>query len=112
MPEAGDELAPALDEAGRLISTVAGSRAQVVITDGIADPAGAIEAAQRLRSQGATVDVVGIGTQSGAPVPMKDGGFQQDLQGESLLSRLPVDQLSAWPRPAADVMLPKAKRTY
>lgn len=94
MPEGGDELAPALDEAGRLIHTAAGSRAQVVIlTDGIVDPAHALEAAQRLRSQGATVNVIGIGTQSGAPVPMKDGGFLASAQGESVLSKLPVDQL-------------------
>jgi len=93
MPESGDELAPALDEAARLIHTAAGSRAQVVIlTDGIVDPARAMEAAQRLRSQGATVNVVGIGTQTGAPVPLKDG-FQQDPQGQSLLSKLPIDQL-------------------
>ncbi len=94
MPEAGDELAPALEEAGRLIRTAPGTRPQVVIlTDGIVDPAHALEAAQRLRSQGATVNVVGIGTQSGAPVPLQDGGFQQDPQGRSLLSQLPVDQL-------------------
>jgi Ca-activated chloride channel family protein len=65
----------------------------VILTDGIIDPARAMEAAQRLRSEGAAVHVIGIGTQSGAPVPMKDGGFQQGTQGESVLSKLPVDQL-------------------
>jgi len=39
------------------------------------------------------VNVVGIGTQSGAPVPIKDGGFQQGPHGESMLSKLPIDQL-------------------
>ena len=93
MPEPGDELAPALDEAGRLIQTGAGAGVQVVIlTDGIVDPAHALESAQRLRSLGATVNVIGIGTQSGAPVPMKGGGFQQGPQGESVLSKLPGDQ--------------------
>lgn len=93
MPEPGDELAPALDEASRLIHAAA-TRAQVVIlTDGIVDPARALESAQRLRTQGTTVNVIGIGTESGAPVPLKDGGFQQGPQGESLLSKLPVDQL-------------------
>jgi Ca-activated chloride channel family protein len=94
MPEPGDELAPALDEAGRLMHTGAGGRAQVVIlTDGILDPAHALETAQRLRSEGATINVVGIGTRDGAPVPMKGGGFQQGPRGESVLSKLPVDQL-------------------
>jgi Ca-activated chloride channel family protein len=95
MPEPGDELAPALDEAGRLIHAGNGSRAEVVIlTDGILDPAHALESAQRLRSEGATVNVVGIGTQSGAPVPLKEGGFQQGAQGASVLSKLPLDQLT------------------
>jgi Ca-activated chloride channel family protein len=94
MPEPGDELAPALDEAARLIHTAAGSGAQVVLlTDGIVDPARALQSAQRLRAQGATLNVIGIGTRSGAPVPLKDGGFQQGPQGGSLLSKLPDDQL-------------------
>jgi Ca-activated chloride channel family protein len=39
------------------------------------------------------VNVIGIGTQAGAPVPRKEGGFEQNAQGESALSKLPVDQL-------------------
>ncbi len=94
MPEAGDELAPALDEASRLIHTAASVQPRVVIlTDGIVDPARALESAQRLRAQGATIDVVGIGSESGAPIPLTEGGFQQSSQGGSLLSKLPVDQL-------------------
>jgi Ca-activated chloride channel family protein len=77
-----------------LIRATASSRPQVVIlTDGIVDPARALESAQRLRSQGATVDVIGVGTKSGAPVPLKEGGFQRSPQGESSISKLPVDQL-------------------
>jgi Ca-activated chloride channel family protein len=94
MPESGDELAPALDEAGRLLQSAGSTRAQVVVlTDGIGDPADALQAAQRLRSQGATVHVIGIGTEAGAPVPMKQGGFEVDAHGVSVLSKLPVDQL-------------------
>jgi Ca-activated chloride channel family protein len=94
MPEPGDELAPALEEVGRLIQTAAVSRAQVVIlTDGIVDPARAMEAAQRLRFAGATVQVIGIGTLSGAPVPMNDDSVRQGPQGERLPGTLPVDQL-------------------
>lgn len=95
MPEQGDHLAPALDEAARLIHTAASVRPQVIIlTDGIEDPAHALESAQRLRAQGASVNVIGIGTERGAPVPDKDGGFQKGPQGESVISRLPVDQLT------------------
>ena len=94
MPEQGDQLAPALDEAARLIHTAASARPQVIIlTDGIEDPAHALESAQRLHAQGASVHVIGIGTESGAPIPEEEGGFQTGPQGESVISRLPVDQL-------------------
>ena len=77
-----------------MIHTAASSRAHVVIlSDGIVDPARALESAQRLRTQGATLDVIGVGTESGAPTPMKEGGFQHDAKGGTLLSKLPVDQL-------------------
>jgi len=94
MPEAGDALAPALDEAARLMSTVMSRRPQIVVlTDGIADPAEALGAARRLRDRGATLDVVGIGTSSGAPQPNGEGTFLRDAEGRSVLSKLPVDQL-------------------
>jgi Ca-activated chloride channel family protein len=89
MPEPGDDLAPALDEAGRLIHTAASSRAQVVIlTDGIVDPARAMESAQRLRSQGATVNVIGVGVLSQLPVDQLQriaaaGGGRYVAAGES-----------------------------
>jgi Ca-activated chloride channel homolog len=94
MPESGDSLTAALDEAGRFVSTVASRHPQiVVITDGIGDPAEALTAARRLREQGATVDVIGIGTTSGAPEPNGQGSFVHDAQGRSVLSKLPVDEL-------------------
>jgi Ca-activated chloride channel family protein len=94
MPESGDDLAPALDEAGQLLRSAGSARAQVVVlSDGIEDPARALQAAQRLHTQGATVHVIGIGTVAGAPVPLEQGGFQRDARGESILSKLPVDQL-------------------
>jgi Ca-activated chloride channel family protein len=94
MPESGDALAPAIEEVSRLMRSAASPAAQVVIlTDGIVDPAQALQAAQRLRNQGATVDVIGIGTEAGAPVPKAEGGFVQDDRGNTVLSQLPVDQL-------------------
>jgi len=110
MPESGDDLAPALDEAGRLLQSAGSARAQlVVLTDGIDDPAEALQSARRLRSQGATVHVIGIGTESGAPVPLKGGGFQLDAQGASVLSKLPVDQLQRIAAAGGGEYLPAAE---
>jgi Ca-activated chloride channel family protein len=94
MPTAGDHLAPALAEAGRLLRTSA-TRAQhvIVLTDGFDDPAAAFTAASKLRAGGATVDVVGIGTTSGAPLAAADGGFSRDDKGQPQLARLESGRL-------------------
>jgi Ca-activated chloride channel homolog len=66
MPESGDNVAPALDEASHLLAASHFSRGHVVVlTDGFADPAKAMLVAQRLRASGSTVDVIGIGTTDG-----------------------------------------------
>ena len=94
MPESGNDLAPALDEARRLLHSAGSTGAQVIVlTDGIADPAHALQSVQQLRAAGATVHVLGIGTETGAPVPLKEGGFERDARGAGVISRLPVDQL-------------------
>lgn len=94
MPESGDDLAPALDEVARLIESAGSARPQIVVlSDGITDPAHALAAAQGLRAHGATIDVIGIGTEHGAPVPVKEGGFELDAHGNSAMSKLDADQL-------------------
>ncbi len=94
MPAPGDALAPALDSAGRLLKAAASPHPEVVVlSDGFADPAHAMLAAQRLHKQGATVDVVGIGTPAGAPEPDGHGGFVHDAKGRSVLTRLEPDPL-------------------
>jgi Ca-activated chloride channel family protein len=94
MPESGDDLAPALDEVSRLMENAGSARPQIVIlSDGISDPAHALAAAQGLRAHGATIDVIGIGTEHGAPVPKREGGFELDANGNSVMSKLDADQL-------------------
>jgi Ca-activated chloride channel family protein len=94
MPETGDQLAPALTEAATLLHGSPSQHAQVILlSDGFVDPAQALQAAQSLRQQGATLHVIGIGTASGAPQPNGQGQFDHDAQGRPLLTRLPIDQL-------------------
>jgi len=95
MPEHGEQLAPALDEAGRLLAASAHDRGQIVVlTDGFTDPAQALESAERLHEQGSTVNVVGIGTAQGAPQPDGQGGFARDAGGHVLLTRLEAPRLA------------------
>ncbi|MGH8142104.1 MAG: VWA domain-containing protein [Steroidobacteraceae bacterium] len=94
MPESGDQLAPALDEAGRLLTAGNGQHAQVIVlTDGFNDPAQAMLAAMRLHRSGANVNVVGIGTATGAPEPDGQGGFVHAAHGRIVLTRLNADVL-------------------
>jgi len=66
MPTSGDDLAPALDRAGKLLTHGGSQSGQVVVlTDGFADPASAFDAARKLRAHGIAVNVVGIGAGGG-----------------------------------------------
>jgi len=89
MPEAGNELTPALIEAGRLLRAGGARHGEIIVlTDGIADPARALGAAAQLRRDGVTVHVIGIGTASGAPERDAAGSFIRDEQGDILITRL------------------------
>jgi Ca-activated chloride channel family protein len=93
MPSPGDRLGPALQQAGKLLQQAGGKDQWVIVlTDGFADPAAAFTAAAQLRSAGVTLDVVGIGTTGGAPLSGA-GGFSQDAQGHTLMTRLDPDRL-------------------
>lgn len=89
MPESGDRLAPALEESARLLQASPGADRQVIVlTDGFTDPARALVAARQLHRQGIVVNIVGVGSSSGAPEPNGNGGFVRDASGQVVLSRL------------------------
>jgi Ca-activated chloride channel family protein len=94
LPAAGDQLAPALARAGQLLAGSGVRRGRVIVlTDGFGDPSAALQAAAALHASGASVDVVGIGTTAGAPVPNSDGGFLSDSAGKPQLARLAPELL-------------------
>jgi len=94
MPSSGDHLAPALDQATKLLQAVgAKDKRIVVLTDGFDDPAAAFSAAAALKSHGTTLTVVGMGTPGGSPLRNADGRFIADVNGRPLLVRLDVDRL-------------------
>lgn len=94
MPSAGDNVAPALEQAGKLLVQGGAKNGRVVVvTDGFSDPAAAFKAAAKLKSQGVTVNVVAIGTPAGAPLNQAGGGFAQSAQGQLKLARLDVNRL-------------------
>ncbi len=94
LPSTGDHLAPALDQAEKLLAQAAASdRRILVVSDGFDDPAAAMTSAAKIRARGVALSVVGVGTAGGAPVPGADGHFSHDAQGRAQLARLDVERL-------------------
>lgn len=95
MPESGDRLAPALQEAERLLRAGGYTRHGqiVVLSDGISDPVEALRVAQEVRKEGSTVNIVGVGTTTGAPEPNGKGDFVRTADGQPQITRLQAEQL-------------------
>lgn len=86
MPVEGDNAAQAIEQGVKLVAQAkAGGGSLVLITDR-ADAA-AQAAARRALAQGVRVSVLGIGTTAGGPVPLAEGGFLRDAQGNLELAR-------------------------
>ena len=87
----------ALEAAGALLSSAGGGPGEVIlISDGLGGSGGdgaleqsrAIAAARDLAKAGHRVSVLGVGTQGGAPLPDKAGGFASDDAGAIQMVRL------------------------
>lgn len=87
------DLALALAE--KLLQQVKSSSGEILlITDAIDYVEATQQIAHRLRTQGYTISVLGIGTAQGAPAPLSDGGFLKDANGTILIPRLQTDALA------------------
>jgi Ca-activated chloride channel family protein len=110
MPESGDQLAPALEEAGNLLARAPGARPQVIVlADSAGDMAAALDAAQALRVRGITVNVVGVGTAAGVPAPDGHGGLQRDATGQLAMTRLDSEALRYIARAGGGKYVPLAR---
>jgi Ca-activated chloride channel family protein len=87
MPVTGNDTARAIDEALKLLEQAGSKRGELIL---LADSAGtgAVNAARDAQARGLRVSVLGIGSAQGAPVPLPQGGFLQDANGNIVLPRL------------------------
>jgi Ca-activated chloride channel family protein len=86
MPVAGNATARAIDSAAALIEQSGLHRGEVIlIADSASDDAAA--AARDAHAHGFIVSVLGIGTSTGAPVPLAQGDFVKDASGNVVMSR-------------------------
>lgn len=64
------------------------SKVIILITDGEDQRGQALEATREAKEQGIKIYTIGIGLESGAPIPNVGGGFKKDGQGNVVLSKL------------------------
>ena len=88
MPTQGSRADLALQKAAELLTQAGVPRGDVLlITDSI--DAGRLEDAMKpLRETGHRLSILGVGTPEGAPIPLPDGGFLKDAEGNIVLPRL------------------------
>ena len=75
------------------------TRVVVLFTDGEDHEGGADEAAAKLKAEGIRLYVIGVGTEKGAPVPVRDDAgqiltYKKTRKGETVVSRLMPDELA------------------
>lgn len=63
-------------------------KAIIIITDGENHEGGAEKAAEKARKLGISVFILGIGSTSGAPIPMEDGSYLKDEAGNTVMTKL------------------------
>lgn len=88
MPAQGSRADLALELAGRLLKQAGLTRGDVLLITNGGSLGRADDAAKALRSDGYRVSVLGAGNEDGAPVPMSEGGFLEDTQGNIIISKL------------------------
>ncbi len=76
------------------------SRSILLISDGEDHEEGTEDIAKKIKAEGISLYIIGIGTQKGAPVPVRDEtgalrGYKKDLKGEPVISRFNPDFLQS-----------------
>ena len=98
MPAEGQDVGQALALARQMIEQRPRSSSQILLVTSGLDSDGRAALAEHAQALGSQLAILGVGTTSGAPVPLAEGGFMRDDQGRILLPRLNGQQLAALAR--------------
>ncbi|WP_045224986.1 VWA domain-containing protein [Methyloterricola oryzae] len=93
MPAQGSRADLALDLAERLLKQSGLTHGDVLLITSGVNLTRAEPAAERLAGEGYRVSVLGAGGLEGAPVPLPQGGFLEDTQGNIIVSKLAAPAL-------------------
>ncbi len=88
MPLQGSRPQQVFELAGRLLKQAGGRYGVLMLITDEDRPELSRQAATRLPELGLTLEVIGVGTPEGAPIPLAGGGFFKDRQGNLVLPRL------------------------
>ncbi len=95
MPVQGQRADLGLVAAERLLKQAGLKDGDILLISGGEGAKAAEDLAAKLHAQGYRVSALGVGTPDGAPVPLPQGGFLKDEQGNILLPRLDASALAA-----------------
>ncbi len=99
MPLAGSHLVDALNTAKQLFKNSGFTQGDILLlTDGIeqSQQSQLKKSIKNLRKQGYYFSIIGVGSQTGSPIPLPgQGGFVKDLSGQVVLSKLSPEPLTA-----------------
>ena len=95
MPSHGSRLAVGLEKAASLLRQANVTDGRIVLMTDAAPSREDLDLAGALARQGIEVSVLAIGTEDGAPIPERDGGFLTDARGNVVIPRLDARGLAA-----------------
>ena len=95
MPSRGSNMTAGLEKAAALLRQASVTDGRILlITDAEPSP-GDLDVARTLAADGIEVSVLAVGTEDGAPIPERDGGFMTDGRGNVVVPRLATRRLAA-----------------
>ena len=93
MPSRGSYPAAAIDKGMQLLKQAGVINGEVLlVTDGGSTSA-AMASARKLKEEGYSLSILGVGSLNGAPIPQEDGGFITDRNGQIAVAKLAMEDL-------------------
>lgn len=95
IPIQGSHISAGINKAWELIQQAGLPSGEIyVFSDGVDTMATSLESGKTVSQQGARLFIMGIGTQAGAPIPLKEGGYLKDKNGSIVIAKLMQDELN------------------
>lgn len=94
MPTRGSRIGAGLETSAELIRRAGLTRGRILLMTDAEPTAADLRSAAALRDAGIDIDVLAIGTEEGAPIPERDGGFVTDARGNVVVPKVDTAALA------------------